>query len=48
MNRVTALDDDDMVGGEPIHQDRPIGVRQRGILGRDEQFTGTGHSFTSS
>src|SRR5215218_3078702 len=27
-----------MVGGEPIHQDRPIGVRQRGILGRDEQF----------
>jgi hypothetical protein len=29
VNRVTTLDDDDVSGWEPIHQDRPIRVCQR-------------------
>ena len=38
VNRVTTFNDGDAIGWEPAHQDRPIGVGQRGISCRGEQL----------
>lgn len=38
VDRVTTVQDGDVVGREPIHQDRPIRICQRRVVGGGEQL----------
>jgi hypothetical protein len=38
VDRVTTLQNGDVISGEPIHEDRPIGICERRVVGRSEQL----------